>query len=138
MCEICIKIFNKSENHGIARKFRGDWENFAVQGAETPLETMLWSDPLCIGSSRALPYKCNWWKSVTMLTAHCDQNYSYEVTINADKARVGLQEKKQNRISKFSEIFGLLLEFFVCSYVKLSWPKEGDYLTIVSKIIILR
>ena len=53
MCEICIKIFNKSENRGIARKSRGGWqifflqggpgclgggwENFAVQGGAEPL-----------------------------------------------------------------------------------------------------
>ena len=32
MCEICIKIFNKSENRGIARKSRGGWQFFFLQG----------------------------------------------------------------------------------------------------------
>ena len=32
MCEICIKIFNKSENRGIARKSRGGWQIFFLQG----------------------------------------------------------------------------------------------------------
>ena len=53
MCEICIKIFNKSENRDIARKSRGRgwqifflqgglgvwgvWKKFAVQGGAEPL-----------------------------------------------------------------------------------------------------
>ena len=43
MCEICIKIFNKSEiavsgeNPGGARCLGGGWENFAVQGEAEPL-----------------------------------------------------------------------------------------------------
>ena len=32
MCEICIKIFNKSENRGIARKSRGGLANFFSTG----------------------------------------------------------------------------------------------------------
>ena len=33
MCEICIKIFNKSENCGIARKSRGAGKFFFYRGA---------------------------------------------------------------------------------------------------------
>ena len=65
MCEICIKIFNKSKNRSIAQKsrgagnvffyregwvLRGGWENFAVQGVAEPLggaeisiETMMYA-----------------------------------------------------------------------------------------------
>ena len=32
MCEICIKIFNKSENLGISQKSRGCWQIFLLQG----------------------------------------------------------------------------------------------------------
>ena len=32
MCDICMKIFNKSENRGIARKSRGGWQFFFYRG----------------------------------------------------------------------------------------------------------